>query len=414
MASATDWQRILLGRSLRAFADGYVAILLPLHLSILGFEAFAVGAISTATLLGSALLTLVLGTAAHRVRRRPALLAAALLMGATGFGFAGVHGLWPLLLIAFIGTLNPSGGDVSVFLPLEHTVLAHTVPDRDRTAMFARYSFAGAVLGAFGALAAGIVDWFAPAIPPGTTINLLFILYGVIGLLTFVLYRGLSPAIEVGDGNPPAPLGPSRRRVYGLAALFSVDAFGGGLVVNALLALWLYERFGLSISTTGAIFFATKLCSAVSYFLAVPLARRFGLVNTMVFTHLPANIFLALTAFAPSIEMAFVLLILRGLLSEMDVPTRSSYVMAVVQPEERPAAASVTAVPRSLAAALAPLLSGWLFTLSPFGWPLVLAGALKAAYDLALLWQFSKVRPPEEMTLTAVESRARSRCRVRE
>jgi MFS family permease len=414
MASATDWQRILLGRSLRAFADGYVAILLPLHLSILGFEAFAVGAISTATLLGSALLTLVLGTAAHRVRRRPALLAAALLMAATGFGFAGVHGLWPLLLIAFIGTLNPSGGDVSVFLPLEHTVLAHTVPDRDRTAMFARYSFAGAVLGAFGALAAGIVDWFAPAIPPGTTINLLFILYGVIGLLTFVLYRGLSPAIEVGDGNPPAPLGPSRRRVYGLAALFSVDAFGGGLVVNALLALWLYERFGLSISTTGAIFFATKLCSAVSYFLAVPLARRFGLVNTMVFTHLPANIFLALTAFAPSIEMAFVLLILRGLLSEMDVPTRSSYVMAVVQPEERPAAASVTAVPRSLAAALAPLLSGWLFTLSPFGWPLVLAGALKAAYDLALLWQFSKVRPPEEMTLTAVESRARSRCRVRE
>jgi MFS family permease len=392
-----DTRRILLGRSFRAFADGYVAIVLPLHLATLGFEAFTVGAISAATLLGSALLTLALGMRAHQVRRRSALFGAGLLMAMTGIGFATIHDFWPLLVVAFVGTLNPSGGDVSVFLPLEHTVIAHSVADRDRTATFARYSFVGAVFGAFGALAAGVVDWLAPLLSPRTVIDGLFALYGFLGLLTALLYRGLSPAVEAGDGSPPAPLGPSRRRVYGLAVLFSVDAFGGGLVVNALLALWLYERFGLSVSTTGAIFFATKLCSAVSYFLAVPLARRFGLVNTMVFTHLPANIFLMLTAFAPTIEVAFLLLVLRGLLSEMDSPTRSSYVMAVVRPEERPAAASVTAVPRSLAAALAPLLSGWLFTLTLFGWPLVIAGALKAAYDLMLLHQFSKVRPPEEL-----------------
>ena len=148
-------------------------------------------------------------------------------MAATGFGFAAVHGFWPLLLVAFIGTLNPSGGDVSVFLPLEHTVLAHTASDKERTAMFAHYSFAGAAVGALGALAAGVVDWFAPAIAPFTTINILFVLYGLLGLLTFVLYQGLSPAVEAGDGSPPVPLGPSRRRVYGLAALFSIDAFGG-------------------------------------------------------------------------------------------------------------------------------------------------------------------------------------------
>ncbi|KFC64631.1 Major facilitator superfamily MFS_1 [Bosea sp. LC85] len=393
---APDVRRVLWARSLRAFGDGYVAILLPVHLSRLGYDAFGVGLISTASLLGSALLTLALGLVAFRIRRRPALLAAGLLMAATGLGFAGIGAFWPLLVIAFVGTLNPSGGDVSVFLPLEHTVLSHVVVDEDRTAAFARYSFVGAFFGALGALSVGVVDWLAPVFSPGSTSAALFALYGLLGLLTFLLYRRLSPQVEAGADSPPAPLGPSRGIVYRLAALFSVDAFGGGLVINALLTIWLSERFGVGVATVGMIFFVTSLCSAVSYFAAVPLARRFGLINTMVFTHLPSNLFLILTAFAPTIWIAFGLLILRGLLSQMDVPTRSSYVMAVVRPEERPAAASVTAVPRSLAAAVAPLLSGWLLTVSPFGWPLVLAGTLKAAYDLTLLRQFSVIKPPEE------------------
>jgi MFS family permease len=381
---------------LRAFGDGYVAILLPLHLSGLGYDAFGVGAISTATLLGSALLTLAIGLVAYRIPRRRGLLAAGLLMAITGLGFAGFEGFWPLLVIAFVGTLNPSGGDVSIFLPLEHTVVAHAVADKERTAVFARYSFVGAFFGALGALSVGSVEWLSPFIAPATTTRIFFGLYSVIGLLTFFLYRHLSPQVEAGTDSPPAPLGPSRGIVYRLAALFSVDAFGGGLVINALLSLWLSERFGISVATIGAIFFVTSLCSAISYFAAVPLARRFGLINTMVFTHLPSSLFLVLTAFAPTVWSAFGLLILRSLLSQMDVPTRSSYVMAVVRPEERPAAASVTAVPRSLASAVAPLLSGWLLTLTPFGWPLVLAGTLKAAYDLTLLWQFSAIKPPEE------------------
>ncbi|MDW6020773.1 MFS transporter [Mesorhizobium sp. BAC0120] len=385
-----------MARSMRAFGDGYVAILLPVHLSHFGYDAFAVGLISTATLLGSAILTLAVGLLSHRISRRSALLGAALLMTMTGLGFAGLDSFWPLVVIAFVGTLNPSGGDVSVFLPLEHTVLSQVIADADRTAAFARYSAAGAFFGALGALFVGVVDWLAILLAPSTTGALLFGLYGAIGLLTFLLYRRLSPRVEAGADRRPAPLGPSRSIVYQLAALFSVDAFGGGLVINALLTLWLRARFGLDVSTIGAIFFVTSLCSAASYFAAVPLAGRFGLVNTMVFTHLPSNLFLILTAFASTVWVAFGLLILRALLSQMDVPTRSSYVMAVVQPEERPAAASATAVPRSLASAVAPLLSGWLLSVSPFGWPLILAGIIKAAYDLALLQRFSGIKPPEE------------------
>ena len=391
-----DRRLVLWCRGLRAFGDGYVSILLPVYLAALGFDAFAVGAVSTATLLGSALLTLALGLVAHRVKRRGALLAACLLMAGTGFGFVAVQGLWPLLVVAFIGTLNPSGGDVSVFLPLEHTVLSQSAPGAERTSVFARYAFVGSIVGAAGTLAAGTVDWLGPALGRLQVMQGLFLLYGALGLASFVLYRRLSPLAEADGGAAPSALGPSRRRVYGLAALFSLDSFGGGLVLNSLLALWLFEHFGLDVATTGAIFFATGLCSAASYFAAIPLARRFGLVNTMVFTHLPSSVLLILVAFAPNLWIAFILLVLRSLLSQMDVPTRSSYVMAVVLPEERPAAASVTAVPRSLASAVAPLLSGWLLGVSAFGWPLVAAGVLKITYDLLLLRSFSRVRPPEE------------------
>ena len=224
----------------------------------------------------------------------------------------------------------------------------------------------------------------------------MFVLYAIAGLVAGLIYRRLPSAdVTVGDA-PPSALGPSRRIVYRLAALFSLDAFAGGLVVQSLLALWLLEAFGLSLAVTAQLFFWSGLLTALSYLVAVPLARRIGLINTMVFTHLPANLCLIAVPFVAELWQVVALLLVRSLLSQMDVPTRTSYVMAVVTPAERQAAASLTAVPRSLAAAVSPSLAGWMLASASFGWPLLLAGALKIAYDLMLLAQFRHVRPPEE------------------
>ncbi|HEY3058390.1 MAG TPA: MFS transporter [Chloroflexota bacterium] len=390
---------LLVARAVRAFGDGFVSVLLPVYLLGLGFDAVAVGALSTSTLLGSAALTLLVGLQANRFGRRGLLLAASVLMAATGLAFATVHAFWPLLLIAFVGTLNPSSGDVSVFLPLEQSLLPQTATAKARTALFARYSVAGTLAAAVGALCAGVPAVLAAHTPLDTTgaVQVLFVVYGLLGLVAFALYRRLSPTAEPRRVEQ-APLRESKRTVFTLAGLFSLDAFGGGLVVQSLLALWLFQRFDLSLQSAGSLFFWTGVLAAVSFLLAVPLAERFGLINTMVYTHLPSNVLLALVPFMPNLPLAIALLLARSALSQMDVPTRASYVMAVVPPAERPAAASVTAVPRSLASALGPLPAGFLLALSPFGWPLVIAGVLKGAYDVLLLAMFARVRPPEEQT----------------
>jgi MFS family permease len=396
-SAAPEAALLLASRALRAFGDGLVSLLLPAYLAGRGYGAFEVGLIATATLAGSSALTLLVGLHAHRFSGRGLLLGAALLMTLTGVAFALAEGFWPLLLIALVGTLNPSAGDVSLFLPLEQARLARAVADRDRTALFARYSLVGSLAGAVGALCAGFPEVLGGLLPggPETALRAAFLLYAALGLACLLLYRRL-PAEAPEARAPAGPLRRSRRVVLTLAALFSLDAFAGGLVVQSLLALWLLERFGLSLAATGAIFFWTGLLSALSQLAAAPVARRFGLVNTMVFTHLPANVCLVLVPFAPSLGLAVALLLARSALSQMDVPTRTSYVMAVVEPAERAAAASVTAVPRGLAAAAGPLLAGSLLAVSGFGWPLVVGGGLKIAYDLALLAMFRNVRPPEE------------------
>lgn len=382
---------ILIGRASRAFADGYVAVLLPAYLLALGFGQLQVGFLSTATLAGSALATLAVGAVGHRWPQRRLLLGAAWLMAATGLGFALLSGFWPLVVIAFAGTLNPSSGDVSVFLPLEHARLANTAHGEARTALFARYTWTGSLCAACGALAAGIPAWLAAyaGLPLLATLRGMFVLYGLIGALVWLLYRRL-PRQASEHAQPATALGPSRGIVWRLAALFSVDSFAGGLVVNSLLALWLFERFGLSLAAAGAFFFWAGLLSAASQLAAPRVARRIGLLNTMVFTHIPANLCLILAALAPGLETALALLLLRSALSQMDVPVRSAFVMAAVTPAERSAAASFTAVPRSLAAAAGPSLGGALLAGGWLSAPLVACGALKIAYDLMLLFAFRR------------------------
>lgn len=395
---APDARKLLLGKGLRAFTDGLVSIVLPLYLLHLGYGAFAVGAIVTSTLLGSALLTLSIGLFAHQFPGRKLLLGACLLMAATGIAFATVHQFWPLLIVAFMGTINPSAGDVSMFLPVEQALLAGTIAPRRRTALFARYSLIGALAGACGTLSASLPELAARKlhVDEATVLQSVFWFYAAVGVVTLLIYRRLSSPAAVLEFPSRKALEHSRGIVFELAALFSLDSFGSGFFVQSMLALWLFKSFHLSVLMASSILFWMGLCSAVSYLVAVPVSERFGLINTMVFTHLPANILLILVPFAPSLPVAIGLLVARSALSEMDVPTRTSYVMAVVKPEERPATAGITAVPRSLASALSPLFAGYLLSMSAFGWPLIFGGSLKAMYDILLLLRFRHVRPPEE------------------
>ena len=388
---------IFAARALRGFGDGFVAVLLPVYLLTLGLDGIAVGAIATATLLGSALATLAVGAWGHRLTGKVLLLSASLVMVATGLGFAAVSTFWLFLLLAFVGTINPSSGDVSIFLPLEHARLAASSEVASRTDMFARYALIGALCSAIGALASGLPDQMVRMI--GATrldaLRGMFALYGLIGIMAWSLYRRL-PQTEATSNSKPAPLGPSKAIVIKLAALFSVDSFAGGLVVNSLLALWLFKRFDLSLSAAGTFFFCSGLLGAISQLAAPVLARRIGLVNTMVFTHIPSSFLLLTVSVAPSFEVAALLFLLREGLVEMDVPPRQSYVMAIVQPAERTFASGVTHLVRLGGWAVAPAFAGWLMQVLTLGSPLMIGAALKIAYDLLLWRAFRGMKPPEE------------------
>lgn len=386
-------------RGTRGFGDGFAIILLPAYLTVLGYSPFQIGLVATASLLGTALLTLLVGFIAPRHDLRNLLLAGASLMAATGAAFANTEYLALIAVVAFVGTINPSTGDLGMLVPIEQAMLAQGVPDQERTRTFARYSLIGALAMAAGSLAAAAPDMLETfGITALGAFKLMFYVYAALGLLSAALYQRLPRAIAA-DKPPHAPLGPSRNIVYKLAALFSLDAFAGGFVVQSLLALWLFERFDLSLSTASLFFFWSSTLSAFSYPVAAWLAARIGLINTMVFTHIPSSLFLILAAFSSNLYVVLGLLLLRSALSQMDVPTRTSYVMAVVTPVERTAAASLTAVPRTLASSISPALAGVLLTMPFSGLPLVVCGVLKITYDAGLLFTFRYIKPPEEDSL---------------
>ena len=397
-SSSADGRMLIGTRAIRGFVDGMVYVMLPAYLLALGFSGVQIGAVITASLLGSAVFTIGTGLVAHRIAPARLLIYASGVMIATGFAFGFTTSFVALLIIGFLGTLNPSGGDVSLFLPLEQASVSQSVSDSDRTAMFALYSLSGALVGSIGALCAGIPLWIALRYHHSSLAGyrFTFVMYALAGVVVLFIYQRLSSHANIHPTNTPRALTESRRVVYKLAALFSLDSLGTGFTTHAIFALWAFNKFDLAVSTLGAVFFAAGVLSAFSSLLSVRIAKRIGLVRTMVFTHIPSSFLLIGVVFMPNVWLAMTLYILRSLLSQMDVPARQSYVMAVVTPSERAAAASITNVPRSLASALPPIAAGWMLDQSDFAWPLLVCAAFKITYDLLLLTQFRHVRPPEE------------------
>jgi MFS family permease len=401
--------RLLFGtRFARLFAYGLLSVVLVLYLSAMGLSEERIGLLLTLTLLGDTAISLWLTTTADRVGRRKMLLVGALLMTFAGAVFALSVEYWVLVLAATLGVISPSGNEVGPFLPIEQAALAQTVPAERRTLVFAWYSLAGSVATAAGALCGGAISQLVQvAGATGADVyRPLAVLYGVIGLLLAVGFTRLSPTAEVaGKDRPAGPAGArSRLGLHGslpavlkLSGLFAVDAFGGGFVTQGIVAYWFYLRFAVEPAVIGAIFFGANLLAGVSALAAAWVARRIGLVNTMVLTHLPSNVLLLLVPLMPSLWLAVLVLLLRFSISQMDVPARQSYTLAVVRPEERSAASGVTGVARSVGAALSPLLATVMVGDPALrSLPFFLAGGLKIGYDLVLYWAFAAHRPPDE------------------
>ncbi|WP_423223679.1 MFS transporter [Candidatus Amarolinea aalborgensis] len=391
-------------RITRLFAYGALSVVLALYLAAIGLDEGRIGLLFTLTLAGDAAVTLAITTTADRLGRRRSLMLGAALMALAGAAFLLTRQPTLLLLAAIIGVISPSGNEIGPFLAVEQAGLAQILPGARRTQVFAWYNLVGSLATAAGALGGGLL---VQALQSGghSAVNAyqaVLLGYALCGLLLIAWFFNLSPAVE---SPSMAEIVPVSRRfglhrsgpiVLQLSALFALDAFAGGFVIQSIVAYWFYTRFGLSPAALGAIFFAANILAGVSALLAARLAARFGLINTMVMTHLPSNVLLCLVPLMPTLPLSIAVLLLRFSISQMDVPARQSYTMAVVSPDERSAASGVTAIARSVGASISPWLSGLLLAGGYFAAPFLLAGGLKIAYDLLLYRSFRTFKPPEE------------------
>ena len=406
-----DGWLLFLTRFIRLFAYGSLSVVLVFYLIGLGLSESQTGLLLTLTLVGDTIVSLYLTTRADRIGRRRMLIVGAILMAAAGLAFACTSNFLLLILAGTIGVISPSGNEVGPFLSIEQAALSHVVPGRTRTEVFAWYTLAGSLATAIGALCGGTLTHALQktVLRPVVSYRVVVILYAALGVLLAFVFTRLSSAAEVSAPGEESALpgtlksflgiGRSRHVVAKLASLFALDSFAGGFVVQSFAAYWFYLRFGADPGTLGVIFFWANIFAGISALLASRLASRFGLIKTMVVTHLPSNILLILVPLMPNISLAVLVLLVRFSISQMDVPTRQSYIMAVVSAEERSAAAGITGVARTTGAAISPLFVGFMFARpSLINAPFFIAGTLKIIYDLLLYKGFVGVRPPEETT----------------
>ena len=399
---------LFLTRFTRLFAYGALSVVLVFYLVSLGLAETQVGLLLTLTLAGDMAISLALTTRADRLGRRRMLVVGAILMVGAGIAFASTRNLLFLIIAGTIGVISPSGHEVGPFLSIEQAALSHVVPARSRTEVFAWYTLAGSAATALGALCGGASTGIVQkaSFSVSDSYRFVVLLYAALGAALAFLFVSLSPSTEVRDSDPQEGstaarkflgVGHSRSIIFKLSSLFALDSFAGGFVVQSFAAYWFYLRFGVQPVKLGVIFFWANVLAGISALLASRLASRIGLVKTMVVTHLPSNVLLILVPLMPNLTLAVLTLLIRFSISQMDVPTRQSYTMAVVRPEERSAAGGITGVARTAGAAISPMFAGFLFSRPALiDIPFFIAGALKIAYDLVLYRLFSAIRPPEE------------------